>query len=99
MSTPKRLTDAQAQAVIDGATLVKAPDWSETNHWHVIAADGTVLIVVTPSYGGVGRTRCNGWRQHVAALGPYGSRDPWETRGDAAVRGLIAWKQWATSAG
>ncbi|WP_086560135.1 hypothetical protein [Streptomyces africanus] len=98
MTSRKRLTVKQAQAVIDGATLVKAPDWRESNDWHVIAADGTVLVVVSPSYGGVGRTGRNGWKQHLAALGPGGSREKWKTREDAAVQGLAAWKRWVTSA-
>jgi hypothetical protein len=93
----KRLTEKQAQAVIDGAQLVKAPDWRETSRWHVVADDGTVLVVVSPSYGGIGRSGRNGWKEHLAALGPNGSRDHWKTRQDAAVRGLAAWKRWATA--
>ena len=93
----KRLTEKQAQAVIDGATLTKAPDWRETSNWHVTAADGTVLVVVTPSYGGTGASGRNGWRQHLAALGPNGSRDRHKAREDAAVHGLAAWKRWATA--
>jgi hypothetical protein len=95
--TRKRLTEKQAQAVIDAATLTKAPDWHDTSNWHVTAADGTVLVVVTPSYGGTSATGRNGWRQHLADLGPNGSRDRWTTREQAAVQGLAAWKRWATS--
>lgn len=98
MTARKRLTEKQAQAVIDGATLVKAPDWRESSTWHVTAEDGTVLVVVTPSYGGTGRSGRNGWKQHLAALGPSGSRDRWTTREDAAVQGLATWKRWATAA-
>lgn len=94
----KRLTGVQAQTVIDGATLAKAPNWQETSNWHVIAEDGTLLIVISPSYGGTGRTGRNGWRHHLAALGPNGSRDRAKTREDAAVQGLAAWKRWATAA-
>lgn len=93
----KRLTEKQAQAVIDGATLVKAPDWRETSTWHVVADDGTVLVVVRPSYGGAGRSGRDGWRQHLAELGPSGSREKWRTRQEAAAYGLMAWKRWATS--
>lgn len=95
--TRKRLTEKQAQAVIDGATLIKAPDWRESSNWHVIDADGTVLVVVTPSYGGTGASGRNGWRQHLAALGPNGSREKWKTRETAAVHGLEAWKRWITA--
>lgn len=95
--TRTRLTAKQAQAVIDGAILVKAPDWRETSHWHVTDADGNVLVVVSPSYGGTGRTGRNGWRQHLAALGPSGSRDRWTSREDAAANGLAAWKRWVTA--
>lgn len=95
--TRKRLTEKQAQAVIDGATLTKAPDWRETSNWHVVDTDGNVLVVVTPSYGGTSATGRNGWRHHLAALGPSGNRDRHKTREDAAVRGLNVWKQWATA--
>ncbi|MDX2802728.1 hypothetical protein [Streptomyces scabiei] len=95
--TRKRLTAKQAQAVIDGATLTKAPDWRDTSNWHVTAADGTVLVVVTPSYGGTSASGRNGWRQYLADLGPNGSRDRWTTREQAAVQGLSAWQRWATS--
>ncbi|MDX3047530.1 hypothetical protein PV378_13610 [Streptomyces scabiei] len=94
--TRKRLTEKQAQAVVDGATLAKAPDWRETSNWHVTAADGAVLVVIAPSYGGTGSTGRNGWRHHLAALGPNGSRDRSKTRDQAAVLGLAAWKRWAT---
>ena len=97
-SSRKRLTEKQAQAVIDGATLVKAPDWRETSTWHAVAADGTVLVVVHPSYGGASRGGRDGWRQHLAALGPSGSREKWSTRQQAAAQGLMAWKRWVTSA-
>lgn len=97
MPTPKRLTEKQAQAVIDGATLVKAPDWQESSRWHVVADDGAVLVVVGPSYGGTGRSARNGWQQHLAALGPNGSRDRWKTRQEAAARGLDNWKRWVTA--
>jgi hypothetical protein len=93
----KRLTQKKAQELIDGAELVKAPTWSTTSQWHVVAADGNVLVVVSPSYGGAGRTGRNGWKQHLAALGPSGSRERHTTRQTAAVQGLMAWKRWATS--
>nr|WP_014696923.1 hypothetical protein [Streptomyces sp. FR1]AFI44026.1 hypothetical protein pFP4.27c [Streptomyces sp. FR1] len=95
--TRKRLTDKQAQTVIDGAQLVKAPDWRETSNWNVTAEDGTVLVVVTPSYGGTRASGRNGWRQYLADSGPNGSRNRCKTREEAAVQGLMAWKRWVTT--
>lgn len=97
MTARKRLTQKKAQEIADGAQLVKAPDWSTTNQWHAVAADGTVLVVVSPSYGGAGRTGRNGWKCHVAAFGPSGSRDRYATRQSAAVQGLMSWMRWVTS--
>ncbi|MFJ5899801.1 hypothetical protein ACIQFZ_31100 [Streptomyces sp. NPDC093064] len=68
----KRLTEAQAQAVTDGAALVQAPKWRESNAWHVTAADGSVLVVISPSYGSAGR---NGQQQHLIGPGPSGFRE------------------------
>jgi hypothetical protein len=96
-STRKRLTEKQAQAVINGATLTKAPDWQESSNWHVVDADGNVLVVVTPSYGGTGASGRNGWRQYLAALGPNGSREKWKNRETAGAHGLEAWKRWITA--
>jgi hypothetical protein len=87
----------RADAVIASARLVKAPDWSESRHWHVVAEDGTVLVVVAPSYGGISRSGRNGWRCWLADLGPSGSRDRWTTRQGAATAGLTAWKRWITA--
>lgn len=97
MTTQKRLTQKKAQETIDGAELVKAPTWSTTSAWNVVAADGTVLVVVSPSYGGASRSGRNGWKQHLAALGPSGSRERHTTRQAAAAQGLMAWKRWATA--
>jgi hypothetical protein len=86
----------RAAAIIGGAQLVKAPDWPDTRHWHVVSGD-TVLVVVAPSYGGASRTGRNGWRWWLAATGPTGSRDREPTRDQAAARGLAAWQRWATN--
>ncbi|AVH59993.1 MULTISPECIES: hypothetical protein [Streptomyces] len=97
--TDRRLMSARrAQEIIEGAELVKAPDWRDTRNWHVVAADGTVLVVVAPSYGGTSRTGRNGWKYFLAAMGPSGNRDPEPTRQQAAARGLAAWKRWVTTA-
>jgi hypothetical protein len=87
----------RAREIIDGAQLVKAPDWRETHRWHVVAADGTVLVVVAPSYGGTSRSGRNGWRWWIASLGPSGNRDREPTTQQAAARGLSDWQRWATS--
>ncbi|MEU6016887.1 hypothetical protein ABZ826_23415 [Streptomyces sp. NPDC047515] len=95
---PKRLTEAKARSIADGATLVKAADWSATHAWDVVAEDGTVLVIVTPSYGGGARSGRNGWKYHLASLGPSGNRDHWPTRQQAATQGLMAWMRWVTAA-
>jgi hypothetical protein len=94
--TARRVSARRARAIIDAATLVKAPDWSESRYWHVIA-DGEVLVVVAPSYGGTSPSGRNGWRWWIADLGPSGSSRPETTREQAAARGLADWERWATS--
>jgi len=96
-SQPKRLTEAKARAIADTAKLVKAPTWATDNGWNVTADDGTVLAVVTPSYGGTSRNGRNGWKYYLPALGPTGNRDKWPTRQQAATQGLMAWIRWATA--
>lgn len=88
------VTARRARAMIEAAELVKAPDWSETRRWHV-AADGQVLIVVEPSYGGTSRSGRNGWRWRLPA--GVTSRQPEPTRERAAAAGLAAWERAATS--
>jgi hypothetical protein len=97
MPAQKRLTQKKAQELAAGAQLVKAPDWSETNRWHVVDGNGTVLVVVSPSYGGASRSGRNGWSYHLAALGPSGSRDRSATRQAAAAQGLASWMRWVTA--
>lgn len=94
---PKRLTEKQARAIVDTAQLVKAPDWRDTRNWHVIDTDGNVLVRVVPSYGGASRSGRNGWKYHLASLGPSGTRDKWPTTQEAAAEGLRAWMRWATA--
>lgn len=91
------LSTRRAREIIDGARLVKAPDWRDTRHWHVVAADETVLVVVAPSYGGASRSGRNGWRWWIADHGPNGSRDREPTREQAAARGLVDWQRWISS--
>lgn len=95
--TARRLSARRTREVIAGATLARAPDWAESRHWHVVAADGTVLVVVAPAYGGTSRTGRRGWRYWLHDLGPGGSRDRSDTRQQAAAAGLGAWERWATN--
>ncbi|WP_455355921.1 hypothetical protein [Streptomyces sp. SYSU K217416] len=94
---PKHMSRRKAREIADSTELVKSADWSETREWNVTAADGSVLVVVSPSYGGASRTGRNGWRYRIAALGPSGSREHWPTRQAAAVQGLMAWTRLVTS--
>lgn len=94
--TRRPISARRAQDIIDSAELVKAPDWRDTKRWQVTAGE-EVLVVITPSYGGASRSGRNGWKYHLAALGPSGSRDHEPTIQAAAARGLAAWKRWATS--
>lgn len=87
----------RARAVIESATLVKAPTWREDRNWNVIDSDGKVLVVVAPSYGGVSRTGRNGWQWWLAGSGPSTTARPEKTREQAAVAGLTAWERWATT--
>ncbi|MEV4975562.1 hypothetical protein [Streptomyces scopuliridis] len=95
---PKKLTEAKARAITDTTQLVKADDWSTSHAWNVVAEDGTVLVVVKPSYGGASRSGRDGWKYHLAALGPSGGREKWSTRQAAAEQGLAAWIRWVTAA-
>jgi hypothetical protein len=88
------LSAAKARAVIEAATLVKAPSWSEDRRW-LVMSDDTVLVVVTPSYGGVSRSGRNGWLWWLAQGAPV-RHGPHPTREQAAVAGLGAWERWAT---
>jgi hypothetical protein len=90
------MSAARARAVIDAATLVKAPDWSESHRWHVVSS-GRLLVVVAPSYGGTSATGRNGWRWWLADHGPTGDPRRETTRQQAAARGLADWQRWATN--
>lgn len=86
----------RARAVIDAAEVVKAPDWRESRHWHVVSG-GQVLVVVAPSYGGTSVSGRNGWRWWLADHGPTGDRRRETTIQQAAARGLADWQRWATN--
>ncbi|MGY0062802.1 hypothetical protein ACWY4P_40755 [Streptomyces sp. LZ34] len=87
----------RARAVIETAALVKAPTWREDRHWHVVASDGEVLVVVAPSYGGVSRSGRNGWAWWLAGSGPSSTARPERTCEQAAVAGLAAWNRLVTT--
>ena len=96
MVTRRPMSARRARALIDAATLVKAPDWRESRRWHVVSG-GTVLVVVAPSYGGTSATGRHGGRWWIAAIGPTGDRRREGTREQAAGRGLADWERWVTS--
>lgn len=91
----KRLTQKAAQAVADSAQLVKDPNHRDNHRWNVVAADGTVLGHVVPSYGGASRSGRNGWKYRAAdmvvGVGPY------KTREGAAVQCTLSWMRAATA--
>ncbi|MBL3664514.1 hypothetical protein JL475_00440 [Streptomyces sp. M2CJ-2] len=93
--TRRPMSARRARAVVVQARLVKAPDWSDTRAWHVVA-DDVVLVVVSPSYGGTSRSGRNKWQWRLADAAIPGSR-PEPTREQAAAAGLAAWERWVTS--
>lgn len=93
--TGRPLSARRAREIIDGARLVKAPDWSDTRNWHVVSG-GTVLVVIEPSYGGTSRSGRNGWNWWLAA-GARTRHQPQPDREKAAIAGLLAWQRRATS--
>lgn len=95
--TRRPMSERRARAVIESATLIKAPTWREDRHWHVVDADAEVLVVVAPSYGGLSRSGRNGWRWRLADSGPSSAARPEKTCEQAAVAGLAAWERWATT--
>ncbi|MEV4784014.1 hypothetical protein AB0K53_00920 [Streptomyces tuirus] len=94
--TARRMSARRARAIIDAAVLVKAPDWRESRHWHVVSGD-MVLVVVAPSYGGTSVSGRNGWRWWIADHGPSGGSRRETTREQAAAVGLAAWERWITN--
>lgn len=91
--TTRRMSASRVREVLDAATLVKAPSWSEDRRWHVTSG-GTVLVVIEPAYRGIRR---NGWRWWIAELGPSSNRSNQPTREQAAGAGLGAWERRAGS--
>lgn len=96
MTARRPLSTRRAQEIASGARLAKAPDWADSHEWLVVAADGTPLVTVAPSYGGATRSGRNGWRYWLADLGPSGNRDRWPTREQAASAGLATWQRWVS---
>ena len=92
--TVRCLSARRAREILDAAELVKAPDWRESRAWHVVSG-GRLLVIVSPSYGGTGRSGRNGWQWRLAD-GP-GASQPEPTREKAAVAGLAAWQRRATN--
>ncbi|WP_055693403.1 hypothetical protein [Streptomyces prasinopilosus] len=92
--THRPMSARRARAVVDAATLVKAPDWRESRCWHVVSG-GAVLVVVEPSYGGTSATGRNGWTWRLPTGGASRRRET--TIEKAAIAGLAAWERWATN--
>jgi hypothetical protein len=92
---PPRLTVKKARALLDTAELVKDENHRENNTWHLVAADGTVIGHVAPSYGGASRSGRNGW--HGWAHGTTRTQDRHPTRDGAAVAASGAWLQAVTA--
>jgi hypothetical protein len=92
---PLRLTRAKALVLLDTAELVKDENHQENNTWHLVAADGTMVGHVAPSYGGASRSGRNGW--HGWAHGTTRTQDRHPTRAAAAVAASGAWLQAVTA--
>ncbi|MEU1663608.1 hypothetical protein ABZ547_08330 [Streptomyces sparsogenes] len=92
--TRRRMSVRRARAVIETATIVKAPTWSEDRDWHVVSGDGTVLVVIAPHYRA---GRRSGWTWWLAGSGPSSTARPERTCEQAADAGLAAWSRWATT--
>ncbi|MFE4420429.1 hypothetical protein [Streptomyces sp. NPDC056817] len=88
----RRLSPRRAREIIDGAALVKAPDWPDTRQWRVVSG-GEVLVIVEPSYRALsGRKR---WRWRLADSITLATQEE-PTIEKAAVAGLAAWQRWVT---
>jgi hypothetical protein len=92
---PLRLTRKKALALLDTAELVKDEKHRENNTWHLVAADGTVIGHIAPSYGGASRSGRNGW--HGWAHGTTRNQERHPTRDAAAVAASGAWLQAVTA--
>jgi hypothetical protein len=57
---PQRLPKKKAEAILDAAELVRAPDYRDSHAWILHSGD-TLIGYVVPSYGGTSRSGRNGW--------------------------------------
>jgi hypothetical protein len=89
---PQRLPKKRAQAVIDAAELVRAPDYRDSHRW-ILRSGDTLIGYVVPSYGGASRSGRNGW---LSRLG--GSPGPrCKSRDGAAVDLAARWLRVVTA--
>lgn len=91
----KRLTEKAARAIADTAQLVKDPNHRENHRWNLVAANGTVLGHVEPSYGGTGQSGRNGWKHRGDST--FVGSGPYKTRDEAAVQCALSWIRAATT--
>ena len=89
------MSQKAAMALINTAELVKDPDHRDTGCWRLVAADGTVIAHVEPSYGGTSRSGRNGWHGWPDGSTPTRERHP--TRQDAAVAAAEGWVRIVTA--
>jgi hypothetical protein len=61
---PQQLPEKRAQAVVDAAELVRAPDYRDSHTW-ILRSGDTLLGYVVPSYGGTSRSGRNGWASRL----------------------------------
>ncbi|GAA3785521.1 hypothetical protein GCM10022206_26700 [Streptomyces chiangmaiensis] len=90
---PQRLPKKRAQALVDAAELVRAPDYRDSHTW-ILRSGDTLLGYVVPSYGGTSRSGRNGWASRLG--GSPGPRC--RSRDGAAVDLAARWLRVVTAA-
>lgn len=66
---PQKLPKKKAEAVLDAAELVRAPDYRDSHMW-ILRSGDTLIGYVMPSYGGASRSGRNGWTSSMGDRGP-----------------------------
>jgi hypothetical protein len=94
-SSLKRMPRKKAEQIVNTATVVKDPGHRENHQWNVVAADGTVIGHVEPSYGGASRSGRNGWCGWAHGMTRNGDRHP--TKDAAAVAAAMSWLRITTA--
>jgi hypothetical protein len=91
----KRLTQKDARALVDGASVVKDPEHRDNHTWHLVAVDGTEIAHARPSYGGVSSSGRNGWNGWPHGMAPSRERR-YATRDTALSSAAYDWIRLAT---